>query len=252
MEKSDKKNGNGDLKKLQLKILRIQQGNYHKRERIIIVFEGLDAAGKGGAIRRITEPLDPRGFKVYPISAPSEVEQGKHYLFRFWEKIPQRGNISIFDRSWYGRVLVERVEELIPKEAWKRAYKEINQFEKVLIDDGVVIIKIFLKISKDEQLKRFESRLNDPYKQWKITKDDIRNRKNWDSYQSAIKDMIAETSTDICPWNVIETDDKDEARERVLEVITKQCKHLEKWMEDKALEVHETKELKKMLKDLED
>jgi polyphosphate kinase 2 (PPK2 family) len=239
------------IKNLQLKILRIQQGNFHKKERVIIVFEGFDAAGKGGAIRKITENLDPRGFKVWPIGVPTEEEQGKHYLYRFWENIPGRGHISIFDRSWYGRVLVERVEDFIPKKAWKRAYKEINQFEKLLIDDGVVIIKIFLKISKAEQLKRFEERLKDPYKQWKITKDDIHNRKNWDKYIDAVKEMQKETSTDICPWNVVKTDDKNVAREKILKIIATKCKHLEEWMEDQASQVHKTKELKKLLADLD-
>lgn len=238
-----------ELKKLQLRMLRIEQGVFHKKERVIIALEGFDAAGKGGAIRRITETLDPRGYKVHPISAPGEVEQGKHFLFRFWEKIPAKGMIAIFDRTWYGRVLVERVEKLIPKEDWKRGYKEINEFERQLADDGVIIIKIFLKISKDEQLRRFEERLKDPYKQWKITKDDIRNRSKWDEYLKAVDDMVQETNTPACPWHVIETDDKDEARFQVLSIITERCKHIEKWMEEKASDVLETKELKKLLKD---
>lgn len=235
------------LKKLQLKMLRIQQGTFHKKERIIIVFEGFDAAGKGGAIRRITENLDPRGFKVHPISAPKSTEQGKHFLYRFWKKIPARGMIAIFDRSWYGRVLVERVEKLIPKDTWKRAYDEINQFEKTLSDDGVIIIKIFLKISRPEQLKRFEARLKDPYKQWKITKEDIRNRAHWDKYLEAVSDMVDKTTTIASQWHIIETDDKDEAREKVLTIITDHCRHLEKWMEEKACNVTEAKELKKLL-----
>jgi AMP-polyphosphate phosphotransferase len=234
------------IKKLQLKILRIQQGTFHSKQRVIIVFEGIDAAGKGGAIRRITENLDPRGFRVYPVSAPTLKEQGKHYLYRFWRKIPAPGMISIFDRSWYGRVLVERVEKLTPKERWKAAYAEINQFEKLLIDDGVKIIKICLRISKDEQLRRFEQRLQDPYKQWKITKEDIRNRSKWDLYMKAYDEMFKETHTTQCPWHVVETDNKDEARQKVLQIIASECKDIEDWMENNCLTL-DTKELRKEL-----
>jgi polyphosphate kinase 2 (PPK2 family) len=237
---------NNALQKLQLKMLRSQQGIWFKKERVIIVFEGSDAAGKGGAIRKITEPLDPRGFRVHPIGPPSVEDQGRHWLYRFWVRVPKQGMVAIFDRSWYGRVLVERVEKIINKEIWKRAYSEINQFEKLMIDDGVTIVKIFLKISKKEQLKRFEERLCDPYKQWKITKDDIRNRANWDTYLDAIEDMVKETSTDICPWNVVETDDKDQAREEVLKIVTGKLKFADKWMEEKATALQK-KDLKKIL-----
>lgn len=235
-----------NIKKLQLQILRSQQGIYHSKQRLIIAFEGMDAAGKGGAIRRITENLDPRGFRVFPIGAPGEREQGRHYLYRFWKRIPAPGMISIFDRTWYGRVLVERVEKLIPKETWTRAYTEINQFEKLLIDDGVKIIKICLKISKEEQLKRFEERLMDPYKQWKITSEDIRNRAKWDAYYKAHEDMFRETSTEICPWNIVETDDKDEAREEVLQIIADACMPFGSWMEKNASHMN-TKKLKEEL-----
>jgi polyphosphate kinase 2 (PPK2 family) len=234
------------IKQLQLKMLRIQQGNFHSKSRIIFAFEGVDAAGKGGSIRKITENLDPRGFRVHPIGAPSADEQGRHYLYRFWTKIPAPGMISIYDRTWYGRVLVERVEKLIPKETWKRAYGEINQFEKLLIDDGVKIVKICLKISKDEQLKRFEERLKDPYKQWKITKDDIRNRSKWDDYMKAYEDMFRETSLSVCPWHVVETDDKNVAREQVLKIITDECHDLGEWMVNHSANMS-TKELKKDL-----
>lgn len=245
MAKSNKDN----IKKLQLEILRAQQGIFHSRKRVIIVFEGMDASGKGGAIRRVTENLDPRGFHVYPIAKPSDEEQGKHYLYRFWTKIPSPGMISVFDRSWYGRVLVERVEKLIPNDAWNRAYMEINQFEKLLIDDGVKIIKICLKISKKEQLKRFEERLKDPYKQWKITSEDIRNRSKWTQYMKAHEDMFMKTSTEICPWHIIETDDKDEAREAVLEVIASECRSFKVWMEKNASHF-EAKKLQKELSKL--
>lgn len=237
------------LQKLQLKMLRSQQGIWFKKERVIIVFEGFDAAGKGGAIRKITEPLDPRGFRVHPIGPPSSEDQGRHWLYRFWVRVPKQGMIAIYDRSWYGRVLVERVEKLINKEVWKRAYTEINQFEKLMLDDGVTMIKIFLKISKKEQLKRFEERLCDPNKQWKITKEDIRNREKWDNYIEAIDDMVKETSTEICPWHVVDTDDKDIAREEVLKIITGKLKFAEKWMEEKA-HVLNKKDLKKTLASL--
>lgn len=242
-------NNNGHLKKLQLKMLRIQQGVWHCKERVIIAFEGVDAAGKGGAIRRMTENLDPRGVHVHPIGAPDPVEQGKHYLYRFWKKLPEKGSIAVFDRSWYGRVLVERVEKLIHKKEWERAYDEINHFEKMLHDDGVKIIKIFLKISKKEQLKRFEDRLNDPYKNWKITPEDIRNRSKWNDYQKAHDQMIKKTDTKHGPWYIIETDDKDKAREKVLEVVTKELKSIHDWMEDNAYK-HNHEEIEKALKDL--
>lgn len=242
-------NNNGDLKKRQLKMLRIQQGVWHCKERVIIAFEGVDAAGKGGAIRRMTENLDPRGVHVYPIGAPDPIEQEKHYLYRFWAKLPEKGSIAVFDRSWYGRVLVERVEKLISKKEWERAYDEINQFEKMLHDDGVKIIKIFLKISKKEQLIRFEDRLNDPYKNWKITPEDIRNRSKWHQYQKAHDHMIEKTDTKHCPWYVVETDDKDEAREKVLEIVTKHLKSIHDWMEDNAYK-HNHDEIKKELEAL--
>ena len=234
------------LKQLQLKMLRIQQGVFYHNDRLIIVVEGVDAAGKGGAIRRMTENLDPRGVHVHAIGAPSEKEQGKHYMYRFWKKLPEKGMIAIFDRSWYGRVLVERVEKFIKKEAWHRAYTEINQFEKLLTDDGVKIIKIFLKISKKEQLKRFEERLKDPHRQWKITKEDIRNRSHWNDYVKAHEDMIKETSTVICPWHIVETDNKDEARIQVLKIVTDECSTIHKWMEKNSTAMN-AKELKKAL-----
>jgi polyphosphate kinase 2 (PPK2 family) len=220
------------LKKLQLKMLRIQQGIWHKKERVIILFEGMDASGKGGAIRRATEILDPRGVRVHPIGAPSDEEQAKHWLYRFWLKLPSPGIITIFDRSWYGRVLVERVEELTEKSHWKRAYTEINQFEQMLLNDGVKVIKIFLDISKEEQLKRFESRLKDPYKQWKITNEDIRAREKWADYQVAIKEMIKKTSD--LPWHVVKANDKNQTRLDVLEILTKELAPFQKWMEKKV------------------
>ncbi len=210
-----------DLKELQLTMLRIEQSAFKHKSRIIIALEGFDSAGKGGLIRRMTEHLDPRGFAVHPIAAPSEDERTRHYLYRFWTKIPKAGTIAIFDRTWYGRVLVERVEGFAKKDEWKRAYDEINSFEQTLVDDGVPVIKIFLGISKDEQLKRFEERLKDPYKQWKLTKDDLRNRKNWDTYVEAVDAMFEKTHTKNAPWHLVPADDKHYARIKSLKIVAK-------------------------------
>lgn len=212
------------LGKLQKELLHIQQTYWHEKRRAVLVFEGWDAGGKGGAIRRLTEPLDPRGFHVWPISAPTAEEQGKHYLYRFWTKLPGRGTFAVFDRSWYGRVLVERVEKLATKEQWKRAYDEINEFERLLTDDGVRIVKIFMHISADEQLNRFRERLTNPYKRWKLTEEDLRNRARWDDYVKAAEDMFDHTSTERAPWHAIPANSKWYARLRVLEIVTKALK----------------------------
>ncbi|HXH30992.1 MAG TPA: hypothetical protein VNJ01_09290 [Bacteriovoracaceae bacterium] len=237
------------LKRLQHKFIRIQQGIFHKKERVIIAVEGLDASGKGGAIKKLTEDIDPRGVRVYPIGPPTQKEQGKHWLYRFWVKLPAPGLVAIFDRTWYGRVLVERVDKLIQTEAWTRGYDEINHFEKMLTDDGVHLIKIFLVITKDEQHARFKARLSDPYKQWKITKEDISARKKWDEYVTARVELIQKTDSQNAPWYVIETDDKEEAREQVLKIVTERLKFAEKWMEDKAND-YAKKTLKKALLEL--
>lgn len=209
------------LKTLQRRMLAIQQAYYHERRRAVIVFEGWDAAGKGGAIRRIVEPLDPRGVHVWPIGAPSADEQGRHYLYRFWTRLPPPGTLAIFDRSWYGRVLVERVEKLVPKDSWKRAYDEINAFERMLVDDGVRLVKIFLYITPEEQLRRFAERLSNPYKRWKLTDDDIRNRRRRDDYVEAAESMFNHTSTGKALWTVLHADKKWVARVAALETITK-------------------------------
>lgn len=250
MSKSKKEAKKDSIDELQLKMLRVQQGTWHSKARVIIVFEGVDAAGKGGAIRKVTEKLDPRGVRVHPIGPPTQEEQSKHYLYRFWQRLPAPGTIAIFDRSWYGRVLVERVEKLIPKERWKEAYSEINQFEKQLRDDGIYLMKFFLRIGKDEQLKRFEARLEDPYKQWKITAEDIRAREKWNDYQKAFAEMFEQTSTKHCSWHVIDADDKDHAREKVLSIITRELKESEKWIKDQALAMGKRK-LAEALKQLE-
>jgi polyphosphate kinase 2 (PPK2 family) len=186
----------------------------------IVVFEGWDAAGKGGAIRRLTAELEPRHFKVWPIGPPTPAEQGRHYMFRFWLRLPERGSIAIFDRSWYGRVLVERVEKLTDKAAWSRGYDEINDFERMLADDGVRLVKIFLHVSAEEQRRRFEERIRDRYKRWKITAADIRNSARRKAYAAAIEDMIEKTSTNAAPWTVIAADDKHYARVAALERVT--------------------------------
>jgi polyphosphate kinase 2 (PPK2 family) len=197
----------------------IQQTYYHDRRRGIVAVEGWDAAGKGGMIRRLTEKLDPRGIRVWPIGPPDPVEQGRHYLYRFWTKLPEPGGIAVFDRSWYGRVLVERVDKLAPKEAWKRAYDEINAFEKMLIDDGVRLVKLFLHITPEEQLERFVARLNAPYKRWKLTESDIRVHRQWDKYEDVIEDMFDKTSTGKAPWHAIPANQKWYARVAAIETI---------------------------------
>lgn len=207
------------LKSWQKKLLQVQQAYYHQGRRAIIVFEGWDAAGKGGAIRRITEKLDPRGFRVHSFAKPTPEEQGRHYLYRFQTRLPVPGRIAIFDRSYYGRVMVERIESFTPKPAWERAYQEINEFERLLIDDGVTIIKLFMHISAAEQLARFEERLNNPYKRWKLTEEDIRNRGRRDDYINAIEEMFDKTDTEMAPWHVIQAEHKWFARISVLKTI---------------------------------
>lgn len=238
-----------ELDSLQLKMLRIQQGLYHHKRRAIVAIEGFDAAGKGGAIQRLTEKLDPRSFTVYGISAPTPNEQGRHYLYRFWRRLPLPGTIAIFDRSWYGRVLVERVEGLTEKKRWKQAYDEISQFEQMLMNDGIDLIKVFLAIDKKEQLKRFEDRLHDPYKQWKLTKDDVEARSKWNAYVDATDEMFEQTHTKESPWHLIPANNKAEARLEVLSVVTHQLKHHGRWMESKAHD-QEVCSLKQALHDL--
>jgi AMP-polyphosphate phosphotransferase len=232
------------VKELQLRMLRIQQGIWHKKGRAVIMLEGFDAAGKGGAIRKITEMLDPRSVRVIPIGAPSASDQGTHWLYRFWKELPYPGSITIFDRSWYGRVLVEKVESLTPAARLKEAYREINEFEAQLINEGIPVIKIFLAITKNEQLARFDSRLSDPYKQWKITMDDINARKKWDQYVKAVDELIVKTDTKICPWHVVPADSKKFTRREILKIVTHELKSYEKWMEQAAHKYEKTKLVK--------
>ncbi|RRS07865.1 polyphosphate kinase [Pseudoalteromonas sp. J010] len=214
-----KKHYKHELKYWQTQLLHVQQAYFHQKKRAILVFEGWDAAGKGGAIRRMTEKLDPRGFTVFPIAKPDPEEQGRHYLYRFQTKLPPLGTMTIFDRSYYGRVLVERVEGFASENEWRRAYQEINEFERLLVDDNVRIVKVFLHISEKEQLKRFTERLNNPYKRWKLTEEDIRNRKKREEYEQAIDDMFGKTDTNLAPWHVILAEHKWYARVQVLKTV---------------------------------
>jgi polyphosphate:AMP phosphotransferase len=195
-----------------------------KDHSVVVVFEGMDAAGKGGAIRRITQALDARQYDVIPIAAPTDEERAQPYLWRFWKNIPRVGRFTIFDRSWYGRVLVERVEGFATKSAWTRGYAEINDFEEQITEAGGIVVKLWLAITKDEQLRRFKERETTKFKQYKITPDDWRNRKKWDDYIVAGGDMIDRTSTSFSPWHVIEANDKHLARVRVLEAISERMK----------------------------
>ncbi|MGB7345259.1 MAG: polyphosphate:AMP phosphotransferase [Pirellulaceae bacterium] len=197
----------------------------------VLVFEGWDAAGKGGAIRRILRALDPRTYRVIPIASPTDEEHAQHYLWRFWRHLPSAGNITIFDRSWYGRVLVERIEGFAAKDEWQRAYKEINEFEQELVESGVMVCKFWLHIDKDEQLRRFEERKTTPHKAWKLTDEDWRNRENWDAYESAVNDMIQYTNTPHAPWTVVAANDKYTARIEVLETA---CGHLQKTLSQRS------------------
>ena len=189
---------------------------YLQKRPVIILFEGWDAAGKGGAIKRITEKLDPRGYVVYPIAAPQGEDKTRHYLYRFWRRLPERGQIAIFDRSWYCRVLVERVEGFAPEEAWQRAYKENNSFERQVKDFGTILAKFWIHISREEQLRRFEERKTIGYKAWKLTDEDWRNRQKWSVYEEAVEEMLVKTSTRTAPWSLVEGNDKYWARTRVL------------------------------------
>ncbi|HUV92291.1 MAG TPA: hypothetical protein VMV80_04325 [Anaerolineales bacterium] len=192
---------------------------YIQHRPVIMVFEGWDAAGKGGAIRRITEKIDPRGFVVYPIAAPKGDDATHHYLWRFWRRLPEAGQIAIFDRTWYGRVMVERIEGFCSEEEWKRAYREINYFERQLVDFGTILFKFWLHISPEEQLRRFESRAGDQLREWKLTEEDWRNREQWGVYEAAVNEMLLKTSTITAPWTVVEGDSKPYARIKILKTL---------------------------------
>jgi AMP-polyphosphate phosphotransferase len=208
-----------DLGKYQGKLAKLSRHKRFVDRSLVLVFEGVDAAGKGGAIRRVTGALDARQYVTVPIAAPTEEERAHPYLWRFWRSVPARGDIAIFDRSWYGRVLVERVEELCAPNVWMRAYEEINDFEERLVQNGAMVVKFWLQISKAEQLRRFKAREKTSFKRFKITPDDWRNRKKLDAYEEAVCDMVDRTSTEIAPWTLVEAEDKNYARIKILKTI---------------------------------
>ena len=207
------------LDKLQKKMEKLHGELYRRRIPVVLGFEGWDAGGKGGAIKRLTQKMDPRGYVVNPTASPNDIEKAHHYLWRFWRAMPKDGHVAIFDRTWYGRVMVERIEGFCTTEEWKRAYKEINDMEKDLHDAGAIVIKFWMHIDKDEQKKRFTERQDNPEKQWKITDEDWRNREKWDQYEEAVNEMLMRTSTDYAPWVVVEGNDKYYARIKVLKTV---------------------------------
>jgi polyphosphate kinase 2 (PPK2 family) len=207
------------LASLQQALQLIQQAYLGTSERALLVLEGWDTAGKGGIVRRLGWALDPRSFKVHPIGPPDQHEHAQHYLQRFWCRLPEQGQIITFDRSWYGRVLVERVEGLATGQEWRRAYREINEFERTLVDSGVRLVKLFLHITSDEQVRRFRDRLIDPLKRWKLSYEDFRNRSHWSDYETAIEDMMAETSTKSAPWHLIPANNKPYGRVAALRIL---------------------------------
>lgn len=206
-------------KDLQKRLLTLQNKMYLKRVPVILAFEGWDAGGKGGAIKRLTQAMDPRGYEVVPVAAPNDIEKSHHYLWRFWEKIPKAGHMTIFDRTWYGRVLVERIEGFASEDEWNRAYNEINNMEEQFANAGCIVLKFWIHIDRDEQERRFHERENTPEKQWKITDEDWRNRAKWDDYERAVDEMIVRTSTADAPWIVVEGNSKYYARIKVLETV---------------------------------
>ncbi len=207
------------LKELQEKLGQLHNRLYRKRVPVIICYEGWDAAGKGGNIKRLTGALDPRGFEVHPIASPEPHEKARHYLWRFWTRLPKTGHIAIFDRTWYGRVMVERLEGFCSENDWQRAYYEMNEFEQELHNWGAVILKFWVQIDKDTQLERFTERQNTPAKQWKITDEDWRNREKWDLYEQAVDEMLQKTSTTYAPWHILESVDKKYARIKALKIV---------------------------------
>jgi polyphosphate kinase 2 (PPK2 family) len=209
------------LQKSQLQLLHHQRKLLDTKRSLILVFEGWDAAGKGGVIKRITEKMDPRLIRVWSTVKPTAEEYKHHYLWRFWSKLPAYGETAIFDRSWYGRPLVERVEKFCTEKEWRRSYEEINNFEKALADDGAIILKFFLHVSKEEQLRRFEARAADPYKHWKISEEDWRNRKKWKENVTAAEDIFEQTDTKAGRWHLIEGEYKWYARVKILKLLVK-------------------------------
>ena len=220
----DKKSYRKELAVCQARLASLHQQAVQKKLSTILVFEGPDAAGKGGAIRQITEALDVRNYKVYPFAAPTDVEHSYHYLWRFWNCLSRAGRMTIFDRSWYGRVLVERIEQFAGDDEWRRAFAEINDFEDQLLEHGIVLRKFWMQISKDEQLRRFKEREETPHKRWKLVEEDWRNRERWDEYAFAAHRMIQQTSVQQSPWILVENESKRYGRIKVLKSV---CEALE-------------------------
>ena len=227
-QRADAKHYKAELERLQGRLNRLHRRAQRQGVSTIVVFEGWDAAGKGGAIRRITAAIDASASQVIPIAAPTEEERVQHYLWRFWRHLARRGRVTIFDRSWYGRVLVERIEGFASEGEWTRAPFEINQFESQLVAHGIVLVKCWIHITRDEQLRRFRARARSAYKRWKLTDEDWRNRKQWAAYELAVNDMIERTSTSQAPWTLVEANDKRFAR---LKVLTTVCERLEDRLE---------------------
>ena len=225
----DREEYRSKLKKYQKRLHELEHEIYERRIPVVIAYEGWDAAGKGGNIKRLVERMDPRGYDVIPVGAPTDVEKLHHYLWRFWTKLPKGGHISIFDRTWYGRVLVERVEGFCTENQWMRAYGEINEMESQWTEDGTVVLKFWIHIDQEEQLRRFEEREGTEHKKWKITEEDWRNREKWDEYRKAVEDMVKYTSTKRAPWHIIEGNSKYSARLQVMETV---IKTLEKRLKD--------------------
>ena len=220
--KLDRKRYERTYPELRDRLSRLQRAIFEEKIPVLLVFEGWDAAGKGGAIRRLVGPLDPRGYTVIPIAAPKGDEATHHYLWRFWKRLPKAGHIAVFDRTWYGRVLVERVEGFCSEAAWRRAYHEINEFERSLTNAGAVLAKYWLHVSPETQLARFKAREKDPAKRYKITEEDWRNREKWDAYKLAVHDMITQTSTAHAPWTIVEANDKNWARVKCLQTLVEE------------------------------
>jgi len=217
------------LRQYQKEINELAWKAYNQQRTTVLVFEGVDAGGKGGAIRRITSAVDARIYRTIPIAAPTDEEKAHHYLWRFWRHLPRAGHIIIYDRSWYGRVLVERVEGFASEDEWRRAYAEINEFEEQLVENGAVLLKFWLQVSEEEQLQRFQDREATPYKQYKITDEDWRNREKWPQYKIAVNEMVARTSTEYAPWTLVEGNDKQFARIKVLKTV---CERLRTALSD--------------------
>ena len=210
----------------------VRDPRFAEKRSLVLVFEGADAAGKGGSIRRVIQAMDARQYQIIPIAAPTEEERAQPYLWRFWHHLPRTGRAAIFDRSWYGRVLVERIEGFCSEADWLRAYAEINDFEHQLVNEGAVVVKFWLQISAEEQLRRFEERQATDFKRFKITEEDWRNREKWDDYATAVCDMVDRTSTGLAPWTLVEANDKSFARVKVLKTI---CERLEAALKDDNL-----------------